>query len=38
MTRETVGEDKDYPEFCDRCAKIVREEFPETVGVAFEEK
>ncbi|MCH5463126.1 isoleucine--tRNA ligase [Lactobacillus sp. LC28-10] len=38
MTRETVGDDKDYPHFCDRCAKIVRKEFPETVGVAFEEK
>jgi len=38
MTRETVGADPDYPHFCDRCAKIVRAEFPETVGVAFDEK
>ncbi len=37
MTREDVGEDSAYPHFCGRCAKIVRENFPETVDSEFED-
>ncbi|WP_282803875.1 isoleucine--tRNA ligase [Secundilactobacillus kimchicus] len=37
MTREDVGSDPSYPHFCARCAKIVRENFPETVDSTFED-
>ncbi|MCT6823237.1 MAG: isoleucine--tRNA ligase [Apilactobacillus sp.] len=32
-----VGSDSDYPQFCARCAKIVRDNFPETATEGFEE-
>ncbi|TMT01900.1 isoleucine--tRNA ligase [Apilactobacillus kunkeei] len=32
-----VGSDADYPQFCARCAKIVRDNFPETATEGFEE-
>lgn len=37
MTTQDVGVDPDYPHFCARCAKIVRENFPETKGVEFDD-
>lgn len=37
MTREDVGSDSAYPHFCARCAKIVRDNFPETASVEFED-
>ena len=36
MTKEDVGTDSAYPTLCARCAKIVRENFPETVSEGFE--
>lgn len=36
MTKEDVGSDAAYPEICARCAKIVRENFPETVTEGLE--
>ncbi|WP_129044831.1 isoleucine--tRNA ligase [Companilactobacillus metriopterae] len=36
MVKTDVGSDADYPEFCARCAKIVREEYPETISEGFE--
>ncbi len=38
LIKQDVGSDPDYPEFCGRCAKIVREEYPETATEGFEEK
>ncbi|MHA8110012.1 isoleucine--tRNA ligase [Lactobacillaceae bacterium Melli_B4] len=35
LTTQDVGSDPDYPEFCKRCATIVREEFPETAKEGF---
>ena len=32
MTKEDVGSDSTYPMLCARCAKIVRQNFPETVS------
>lgn len=37
LIKTDVGSDADYPEFCARCAKIVRDEFPETATTGFEE-
>ncbi|GAA3616129.1 isoleucine--tRNA ligase [Secundilactobacillus similis DSM 23365 = JCM 2765] len=37
MTREDVGSDSAYPHFCARCAKIVRDNFPETASAEFED-
>ena len=36
MTKEDVGADDAYPTLCARCAKIVRENFPETVEEGLE--
>ena len=36
MTKEDVGSDDAYPQLCARCAKIVRENFPETVANGLE--
>lgn len=36
MTKEDVGADDAYPTLCARCAKIVRENFPETVDEGLE--
>lgn len=36
MTTEDVGSDSAYPMLCARCAKIVRENFPETVQEGLE--
>ncbi len=36
MTKEDVGSDDAYPQLCARCAKIVRENFPETVTEGLE--
>ena len=36
MTKEDVGTDSAYPTLCARCAKIVRENFPETVSEGLE--
>ena len=36
MTKENVGSDDAYPQLCARCAKIVRENFPETVTEGLE--
>lgn len=36
MTTEDVGSDPAYPQLCARCAKIVRENFPETVDEGLE--
>jgi isoleucyl-tRNA synthetase len=36
MTKEDVGSDDAYPQLCARCAKIVRENFPETVAEGLE--
>lgn len=36
MTKEDVGTDAAYPTLCARCAKIVRENFPETVTTGLE--
>lgn len=36
MTTEDVGSDPAYPMLCARCAKIVRENFPETVKEGLE--
>jgi isoleucyl-tRNA synthetase len=36
MTREDIGIDKDYPELCGRCAKIVAAAFPETKETGLE--
>ena len=36
MTKEDVGTDSAYPTLCARCAKIVRESFPETVETGLE--
>lgn len=36
MTKEDVGSDSAYPQLCARCAKIVRENFPETVTEGLE--
>ena len=38
MIKEDVGSDSAYPTLCARCAKIVRENFPETVTEGFENK
>ncbi|MBW1605420.1 isoleucine--tRNA ligase [Lactobacillus sp. Sy-1] len=37
LTTKDVGSDPDYPEFCQRCAAIVRQEFPETAKEGFTE-
>ncbi|MEY8441937.1 isoleucine--tRNA ligase [Lactobacillaceae bacterium 24-114] len=37
MIKEDVGSDSAYPTLCARCAKIVREEFPETATNGFED-
>ncbi|GEL89696.1 isoleucine--tRNA ligase [Pediococcus parvulus] len=36
MTKTDVGSDTAYPELCARCAKIVRENYPETVEEGLE--
>lgn len=36
ITKEDVGADPAYPTLCARCAKIVRENFPETVSEGLE--
>ena len=36
MTKEDVGSDAAYPQLCARCAKVVRENFPETVETGLE--
>ncbi|EEU30620.1 isoleucine--tRNA ligase [Limosilactobacillus coleohominis 101-4-CHN] len=36
MTKEDVGSDPAYPQLCARCARIVREHFPETVTEGLE--
>ncbi|WP_295746782.1 isoleucine--tRNA ligase [uncultured Limosilactobacillus sp.] len=36
MTTEDVGNDPAYPQLCARCAKIVRDNFPETVNEGLE--
>ena len=36
MTKEDIGSDDAYPQLCARCAKIVRENFPETVTEGLE--
>ncbi|USS90901.1 isoleucine--tRNA ligase [Fructilactobacillus carniphilus] len=36
LIKTDVGSDPDYPEFCARCAKIVRAEFPETATTEFD--
>lgn len=36
MTTEDVGSDPAYPQLCARCAKIVRDNFPETVDEGLE--
>lgn len=36
MTTEDVGSDPAYPQLCARCAKIVRDNFPETVEEGLE--
>lgn len=36
MTKEDVGSDAVYPQLCARCARIVRENFPETVAEGLE--
>jgi isoleucyl-tRNA synthetase len=36
MVKEDVGEDAVYPMLCARCAKLVRENFPETVATGLE--
>jgi len=38
LIKQDVGSDSDYPEFCGRCAAIVRENFPETATEGFDEK
>lgn len=38
LIRTDVGSDADYPQFCARCAKIVRDNFPETAKDGFDEK
>ncbi|MCK8624744.1 isoleucine--tRNA ligase [Apilactobacillus xinyiensis] len=37
LIKTDVGSDKDYPEFCERCANIVRTDFPETATEGFED-
>ncbi|USS85517.1 isoleucine--tRNA ligase [Fructilactobacillus myrtifloralis] len=37
LIKTDVGSDPDYPEFCARCAKLVRAEYPETATTGFEE-
>lgn len=36
MTKEDVGADPAYPMLCARCAKIVRQDFPDTVSEGLE--
>lgn len=36
MTKEDVGSDSAYPMLCARCAKIVRQDFPDTVSQGLE--
>ena len=36
MVKEDVGSDSAYPTLCARCAKVVRENFPETVDEGLE--
>ncbi|MCV3327653.1 isoleucine--tRNA ligase [Pediococcus ethanolidurans] len=36
MTKTDIGSDAAYPELCDRCAKIVRDNYPETVETGLE--
>jgi isoleucyl-tRNA synthetase len=36
MVKEDVGSDDVYPMLCARCAKIVRDNFPETVEEGLE--
>ncbi|GEP14744.1 isoleucine--tRNA ligase [Lentilactobacillus buchneri] len=38
LVRQDVGADSDYPTFCQSCAQIVRDQFPETATEGFEEK
>ncbi|MFH5810955.1 isoleucine--tRNA ligase [Companilactobacillus sp. FL22-1] len=37
MIKTDVGSDQHYPTFCARCAKIVSEEYPETMTAGFDE-
>ncbi|USS92894.1 isoleucine--tRNA ligase [Fructilactobacillus ixorae] len=37
LIKPDVGSDPDYPEFCARCAKLVRSEYPATATTGFEE-
>ena len=37
MIKQDVGTDSAYPDFCARCAEIVRKEFPETVKDGFDD-
>ena len=36
MTKEDVGSDPAYQQLCARCAKLVRENFPQTVEEGLE--
>lgn len=38
MVKEDVGSDPAYPTLCARCAKVVRESFPETVDEGLEKQ
>ncbi|MCW3778026.1 isoleucine--tRNA ligase [Levilactobacillus namurensis] len=38
LIKQDVGSDSAYPDFCARCAAIVRENFPETATEGFDEK
>ncbi|GLB47015.1 isoleucine--tRNA ligase [Philodulcilactobacillus myokoensis] len=37
MFKTDVGSDSDYPNFCARCAKLVRKDFPSTVKDGFDD-
>ncbi|EKK20311.1 Isoleucyl-tRNA synthetase [Fructilactobacillus florum 8D] len=37
LIKTDVGSDPDYPDFCARCAKIVRSSYPETAQQGFDE-
>ncbi|WP_413627081.1 isoleucine--tRNA ligase [Fructilactobacillus vespulae] len=37
LIKTDVGSDDNYPDFCARCAKIVKDSFPETATEGFEE-
>ncbi|USS87262.1 isoleucine--tRNA ligase [Fructilactobacillus hinvesii] len=36
LIKTDVGSDPDYPGFCARCAKLVRDQFPETAETGFD--